>query len=129
MNKKILIMGVFTILMIVTISYASAFDSKTSIEKNESPLYRVRAKIAIGEKINTVLENIKTKFLGERIFFIPNEWFKFKIIRQSKPDTDFFKSCNYPITECPTLNICQAELRTYYTVCGKPRLTCDLCEE
>ncbi|HEY0089047.1 MAG TPA: hypothetical protein VGB37_09390 [Candidatus Lokiarchaeia archaeon] len=58
--------------MLVTISFASAINSNTTnVEKKESPLYRIRTRLAIGEKIGQIFKNIKTKFLGDRMFFLP----------------------------------------------------------
>ena len=75
MNKRILILGILAVLMLVTISFASALNTKTSdVEKKESPLYRIRTRLAVGEKIGQILENIKVKLFGGRIFFVP---FKF----------------------------------------------------
>ena len=72
MNKKILIISILAVLMLVTISLASATNTNTTnTEKKESPLWTIRTKRAISEKINNIIENIKTKFLGERIFFLP----------------------------------------------------------
>ena len=69
MKKKILIVSILTVCMMVTITYASAINTNTTdAEKKESPLYRIRARQAIGERISQIFENIKTKFLGERIF-------------------------------------------------------------
>ena len=63
--------------MLLVITFASAINSNiTAVEKKESPLYNIRTGLAIGEKISQILENIKTKFLGERIFFIPLKWIK-----------------------------------------------------
>ena len=72
-NKKILIISILAVLTLVTISYASAMNNNntTQVEKKESPLYKIRTRSVIREKINQILEHIKTKFLGERIFFIP----------------------------------------------------------
>ena len=72
MNKKILLISILSFLMLLTISFASAINTNTTdIERKESPLYRIRIRRAIGEKITIIIENIRTKFLGERIFFLP----------------------------------------------------------
>jgi hypothetical protein len=72
MNKKILIFGVLAALMLVTISFATAVTTNTQTTQKESPLYNVRTKLAIGERI----QNLKTKFIGERLFFLPFQWLK-----------------------------------------------------
>jgi hypothetical protein len=64
MNKKIML-GIFTVFLLVGLSFVvSGIHTNKTIIK-ESPLYRIRTKRAISEKI---LE-IKTKFLQNRIFF------------------------------------------------------------
>jgi len=72
MKKKILITGILIVLMLVTISYATALNT-TNTENKESPLYRLRISMAIREKVENIIENIRTKFLGERIFFLPSK--------------------------------------------------------
>jgi hypothetical protein len=77
MNKKILAISVLAVLMLVTITYASAISSNTTpVKKKESPLFKIRTKLAIGERLQNLRENIKAKFVGERIFFLPFEWLK-----------------------------------------------------
>ena len=94
MNKKILSVGIFAILMLVTISFASAINT-TNAEKKESPLYNLRTRLAIGE----IIQNLKAKFFGERLFFL-----QFKLL----------KNVNYPYIarESTILKIC-----TSYTSC------------
>ena len=70
MNKKITIGSMFAVLMLVAISFATAINT-TDVGNKESPLYGLRTRLAIGEKISNIIENIKTKFLGDRVFFIP----------------------------------------------------------
>ena len=80
MKKKILIVGVFAVFILVAISYASAVATNTTnIEKKESPLYGLRARRAISEKLDVVIENIKTRFLGERLFCVPIQFLKNRI--------------------------------------------------
>ena len=78
MSKKILIGSIIAVLMLISISFASVVgqNSSSNVERKESPLYGIRAKQAIGEKISNIIENIKTKFLGERVFFVPYDWFR-----------------------------------------------------
>ncbi len=71
MNKKILIFGALTALMLVTITYASAVTTTTQTTRKESPLYKIRTRLAIGEKIQNLKETIKTLFVGKRIFYLP----------------------------------------------------------
>jgi len=76
MNKKFVVLGILAVLMLLTISLASAINTQTNVEKKESPLYKIRTKLAIGEKISQIFQNIKIKFLGERLFLIPFQWLK-----------------------------------------------------
>jgi hypothetical protein len=72
MNRKLLLISILAVLMMVTISYATAINIKTSeIATKGSPLYSIRTKKAIGEKISDIIDSVKTKFLGDRIFLIP----------------------------------------------------------
>ena len=52
--------------MLVAITMVSALNTKLNVEAKESPLFGIKNKKAIGEKI----ENIKTSFLERRIFFM-----------------------------------------------------------
>ena len=71
MNKKLLVVSILVVFTLVAISYASAFSSYTPIKKKESPLFGIRTRQAIKEKIGDVIENIKAKYIGERVFFLP----------------------------------------------------------
>ena len=69
MKKKILVVSILAVFTLVAISFATAVSSNTvkSIEKKESPLYRIRLLRAIREKGREIL----SRFIGERIFFVP----------------------------------------------------------
>ena len=70
--KKIVAISILAVFMLVAISYATAVNTNTtSKETKESPLYNIRNRRAIGSKIYNIIDNIKTKFLGNRIFFLP----------------------------------------------------------
>lgn len=72
MNKKILVVSILSVFMLVAITFATAVSSNTaSTKKKESPLFKIRTKLAIGERLQTLRENIKAKFIGERMFFLP----------------------------------------------------------
>jgi hypothetical protein len=71
MKKKILLVSILATFMLVAISYATAVNTTNSVDKKESPLYGIRTRRAIEEKISKIVENIKTNFIGERIFFLP----------------------------------------------------------
>lgn len=89
MNKKILIFVVLATLMLVTITFATAIQT-TNTNKKESPLYKIRTKLAIGERI----QNLKTKFIGERIFFLPS------LLLRNQPDQ---LSTTHQWTDCSTI--------------------------
>ena len=72
-----MILSILTVLMLVTISYATAIENKSYTENKESPLYKIRTKNAIGEKIGEIISQIKTKFLGERLFWLPKSFLFF----------------------------------------------------
>ena len=74
MNKKLLIVSILCVFTLVAISYASAINTTTVIEKKESPLFGIRTRRAVREKIGEIIENIKTKYIGERVFFLPFQW-------------------------------------------------------
>jgi hypothetical protein len=100
MNKKIMIFCVSAVFMLIAISFASAVNTneKNASEK-ESPLYRIRAKSAVREKIGEMIDSIKTNFLGERIFFVP--FFRFMKREPAMPRmaTDYDK-CTWNMFTC-----------------------------
>lgn len=72
MNKKILIVSILAVLVLVSISFASAITTNTkTTNKKESPLFGIRIKQVVGERLQNLKENIKARFIGERIFFLP----------------------------------------------------------
>ncbi len=81
MNKKILVVSILAVFTLVAISFATAVSSNTakSVEKKESPLYRIRTRRAIGERLGKIIDYIKTRFLGDRLFFLPFQWLKYYI--------------------------------------------------
>lgn len=71
--KKILAISLLTVFMLVAISFASTVTSDTSKSiRKESPLFKIRTKQAIREKIG----NMMRRFVGERVFFLPFEWIR-----------------------------------------------------
>jgi hypothetical protein len=72
MNKKLTIFGVLIAFVMVGISFASAVSSNIpeGKEKKVSPLYKIRIKQSVRERVGNILESIKSKFLGERLFFL-----------------------------------------------------------
>ena len=99
-KKKILIISILSVFILGAISFASAINSNitTNVENKESPLYRLRTRLAIGEKISQIFENIKTSFLGERIFFIPFQWLKYNSGYTYSTSFLFCYTENYPYT-------------------------------
>lgn len=76
MNKKLLILSILAVFMLVAISFVSAVNITTTSEKKESPLFRIRTRRAIGERLSELRENIKSRFIGERIFSLPPQWLR-----------------------------------------------------
>jgi len=76
MNKRILVISILAVFTIAAITFATAVSSNTTtaIAKKESPLFGIRTKLAIGEKLENLKENIKARFVGERLFFLPFQW-------------------------------------------------------
>ncbi len=74
MNKKIVMFIILAVFVLVSISLTSAVTTNT--HKKESPLYKIRTRLAIGERI----QNIKARFIRDRIFFLP-----FSEIKQNIP--------------------------------------------
>ena len=103
MNKKILLMSLLAIFMLLAISFASTVTSdiqKPSIK--ESPLFGIRTRKAIKEKIGDLLR----RFIGERVFFLPFQWLNNLdgfFVRQrfaiKEPDTEDDYTC-WETTPC-----------------------------
>jgi hypothetical protein len=149
MNKKILVVSISVVFMLVTISYASAINANNiDTEKKESPLYRIRTRRTITEKIGLIVENIKTKFLGERMFFLPFQSFIFRNSYSSRlqfgKDTesgwtcDQFNTCSGEFTcieyscrgDCPSVFKCEtAHNPSSCEVTCSPTFLCGECTE
>jgi len=112
--KKIVWIYILAVIMLVAVSYVSAVtaNSAESIQKKESPLYRVRSKIAISEKIATLINMVKSRFLGERIFFLRFDRLSYEtpILSKEWHTNDGAWSCDsiicfsYFTTPCPTVH-------------------------
>ena len=77
MDKRILKFGIIiAVLLLVTISIASAVNTTISDKKKESPLYGIRTRMVISERLGELLDNIKTKYIGERVFLLPFQWIR-----------------------------------------------------
>lgn len=103
LNKKIIVISILAVLILVTISFSTAVSSNTSKSaKRESPLFGIRTRQAIREKIGDLLR----RFVGEQVFFLPFQWL---INRDNLPSRHhFMKKTDATCPTCP------------YTVC-----TCD----
>ena len=105
MNKKILVISILAVLMLVAISFSTAVSSNTTttVKKKESPLFDIRARRAINEKFGEIIENIKTKYIGERLFFMPFTRIKFIERFQAPTDSPFVNTCGGTICWACTL--------------------------
>lgn len=100
--KKIVIVNMLAVLIMLTISFASIVTSNSSKPiKNDSPLFGIRTRQAIREKIG----NMMKRFVGERVFFLPFQWvrnlfFKKSLETASKEPTCDITCGGFPGTEC-----------------------------
>ncbi len=102
MNKKILTISIVVVLMLLAITFASTVSSNTSKPiRKESPLFGIRTRQAIKEKIGDIIENIKTKYIGERAFFLP---FQFLSLKWQKLTDDSLP--NFSFEDCETMKTC-----------------------
>ena len=92
MKRGIIIGSILAVLMIISISYVTAVNTK-DIENKESPLYGIRTNKALGKKITAIMQIINTKFLNERMFFIP--FFNTIQGRVGENDQVFWSSCKF----------------------------------
>ena len=108
MRKKMMGITIIIITMLVTISLATATSSEEKEQTKESPLYKIRAKSHIGQKIGNIVTKIKTKFLGERMFFMPNKpitnqyRMSLREMAQMKSPTHgiYERTCYFPVDYC-----------------------------
>jgi hypothetical protein len=72
MNKKTIVLSILAVLILITISLTTTVSSNTTdTEKKESPLYGIRVKQKITQRIGRIIENIDASFIREsRIFFV-----------------------------------------------------------
>ena len=101
MKKKIMIGSILAVSMLVAISLSAAAVSNQSntVEKKKtvSPLFGIRTKDAIGEK----LSSLRAKFLGERIFLNIKPLIQ-NIVNKALPSCDNSLSCcTVAWTNCP----------------------------
>ena len=93
LKKRVFILSIFVIFLIVAISFASAINSNSekNLRPKESPLYKIRIRKVIKEKMGEILR----RFVGERVFFLPFQWLR-KIINTeiNPPSSDTWPSCD-----------------------------------
>ena len=101
MNKKILVVSILAVFTLVAISFATAVSSNTvkTNDKKESPLYSIRTRRAIGERLGKIIDYIKTRFLGDRLFFLPFQWLRDIIDDYQQPFTKG-ETCSAPKAPC-----------------------------
>jgi len=73
MNKKILTISILAIFMLIAISFITTVSSNTTSTKRETPLFKIRTKLAIGERIKYLV----TRFIETRgVSLLPSLLFK-----------------------------------------------------
>ena len=98
MNKKILVVSILAVFTLVAISFASAINTTTPAKKKETPLYGIRTRKAIGERLGEIIDYIKTRFLGDRIFFLPFQWLQ----RRNNNEYSRVETIKWETGECDT---------------------------
>ena len=105
MNKKILTISIVVVFMLLAISFASTVSSNTSKPiRKESPLFGIRTRRAVKEKIGEVIENIKTKYIGERVFFLPFQYLSLRL-QNDQWTKDACETEHYPYSKPCTAGI------------------------
>jgi len=101
MNKKLLVVSILAVLMLIAISFATAVTSNTNTttKKRESPLFGIRTKLAIGQK----LQDLTTRFIRQRVFFLPFQWLRNRFSAADWTDTPGYNSC---FQTCPGIPGC-----------------------
>jgi hypothetical protein len=108
MNKKILLISILAVFVLLAVSFSTIVSSKPE-EQRESPLYGIRTRRAITEKITNIMENIRPKFLRERMFFITVKDLRYKRYDCSMESVDIPTcpgnpctfECTQKMTSCP----------------------------
>ena len=99
MKKRLFfIMLLVAILVFISFSTIVSSMSDNDVKIKDSPLYMIRTNNAIGKKLSQIFENIKTKFLGESMFFIfinHGKWIHDRIFYFTE---DNFCKKNYMVT-------------------------------
>lgn len=96
MNKKIVIISLLAVFMLIAIAFTSTVTSDTlKPVRKESPLFGIRTKLAIREKIEDFM---KTRFVGEQVFFLPFQWLRNHVIKSVSPTG--CDTCVSPFVTC-----------------------------
>jgi hypothetical protein len=115
MKKSIVIFGaVLAVFLMMTVSFVSVVGSETNtIETKESPLYKIRTKRAISEKVGALLKNIIAKYdISNMLFFLPftnrdnsyvplKTWFKNGVSYCGHCDTIWYKGGSHCTSDPP----------------------------
>jgi hypothetical protein len=103
MKEKIVIGCISLVFILVAISFATAVNSNTIVDKKETPLFKIRTNRAIKEKL---IENIKTKYIGDRLFFLPALSEKTSSVRDMIVfKTQGYTYCDFSFCYCTIKNI------------------------
>ena len=84
MKKGFVLISIIMVLILLTISITSAFEMNQNNNNIESPLFKIRKDRALGKDIKNIIENFITRFVGDRIFFLPFKSLIDKIINSNE---------------------------------------------
>ena len=77
MKSKLLVVSILAVFILLVISVVSVVGYNTSKPiRKESPLFGIRTRRVVKERIDEVIDNIKTKYVGERVFLLPFQWLR-----------------------------------------------------
>jgi len=113
-----MLFSISAVFMLVAISLTSAVGSnetKTVVEKKESPLFGIRTRLAIGERLENLKEIIKTRFIGDRVFFLPLQWLKNREDLSVRENLGSKTNKMHPIASC--VNTCYTYCKTRWAPC------------
>ena len=74
MMRKGFVLGIVVLFIGISIISSTATNTTTDIERKESPLFCIRTNQVLREKIGDLI----TKYIGERVFFLPFQLLKYK---------------------------------------------------
>ena len=73
---------ILVVFLLLTISFATALHIQANDQKKESPLFEIRKDRALNQGIDNIIDNIKRKYLRERLFLSP-------VLRLNDRDNNF----------------------------------------